>query len=357
MVGLPEIRVPMLSVIVCTYNRIGLLPACLNALMLQTIRDDIEVIVIDDGSKQDTASVVTSYDIVYVALETNQGLSAARNVGISRAQAPIIAFTDDDVIVPPNWCKSLLVAWGEAPSETCAIGGAVFVAETTSLTQRYLTRHNPLSPVELDVAYAETFFERLRAYFRSESVQVQFPRPVYSLVGANMSFAREALSEVEGFDSSIRFGGDEELVCVNLRKKFGNKTILYYPSIIVAHVFDSRLRDTLRRSFLYGVSSGRTWARNGGIPGLRPIGGLSMVSFLLTAPVSIMGALFVSLLFPFSMWYRWVRDAIYERNSELIVYPLIALAQELCSNFGLFVGWRRERRKGNSPQPRSVGAS
>lgn len=348
-------RAPQISVVVCTYNRTKLLPASLTGLMLQTIRDQIQVIVVDDGSTQDTASVVDEYDVEFVALGTNQGLSAARNAGVTRARAPIVAFTDDDVVVPPHWCESLLEAWNEAPPQTFAIGGTVTVAEVTSLTQRYLTRHNPLSPIELDVAHAKTFLERLRAYLKSESAQYLPVRPVYSLVGANMSFTRHALVEVGGFDPSIRFGGDEELVCVNLRRTFGDQSILCYSSIVVAHYFDPRLRDTLRRAFLYGFSNGRTWARNGGIPGLRPVGGLFVVSLVLTAPISIFGAVLISLFVPFTMWRRWVTAAFSERNPEVIMYPLLALAQELCSNIGFFVGWQKERRERRGDKPSQEG--
>jgi hypothetical protein len=313
--------------------------------MLQTIRDEVQFIVVDDGSTEDTASVVANYDVEFVVLDRNQGLSAARNAGISLAHAPIVAFTDDDVVVPPDWCESFIDAWAGAPIGTCAIGGAVTVAETTSFTQRYLTRHNPLSPIELDVAHAKTFVERLRAYAKSEAGREMSIRPVFSLVGANMSFTRNALLEVGGFDPSIRFGGDEELVCVNLRAKFGNQSVLFDPSVVVAHHFDTRLSDTLRRSFLYGTSNGRTWTRDGGVPGLRPVGGLFVVSLAITAPISLVGAVIVSLLIPLAMWNRWVRASLLERNPEVGLYPLLALAQELCANIGFFVGWERERRR------------
>lgn len=336
---------PALSIVVCTYNRARLLPMSLDGLMSQTVREKIEVIVIDDGSTQDIASVVADYAIDFVALGTNQGLSAARNTGVARASAPIVAFIDDDVTVPPDWCESLLQAWKEAPGSTRAIGGTVTVAEITSVTQRYLARRNPLAPIELDVAHAETFPQRVRAYLKSESTPHLAIRPVYSLVGANMSFIREALLEVGGFDPTIRFGGDEELVCVNLRKKFGDRSILCYSSIEVAHHFDPRLRDTLRRARVYGYSNGRTWARNGGIPGLRPVGGLFVVSLMLTTPVSIVGAVVFSLLIPFAMWRRWLRVSLNERDPELVLYPLIALAQELFSNVGFVMGWRAERRR------------
>ena len=338
----PKMSEPILSIVICTFNRVKLLSSCLSGLMSQTIRQQIQVIVVDDGSSQDTSSVVEKFDVDFVALESNQGLSAARNAGIAIARASIIAFTDDDVIVPPDWCESLFNAWNKAPAGTYAIGGTVTVAEVSSLTQRYLTHHNPLSPIDLDVAHAKTFMGRLRAYVRSESGTNQTTRPVYSLVGANMSFTRKALDAVGGFDPSIRFGGDEELVCVNLRRQFGDQSIVCYPSIAVAHNFDPRFRDTMRRAFQYGFSSGRSWARTGGLPSLRPVGGLFVVSLIVIAPFSIVGAMVISLLIPFSLWHRWIKVSFCDRKPEAMMYPLLALTQELSSNVGLLVGWRKE---------------
>jgi glycosyltransferase involved in cell wall biosynthesis len=339
-----ESDVPSLTVVVCTFNRSELLPACLDGLIAQTIFDTIQVIVVDDGSTQDITSVVADYDVEFVELGVNRGLSYARNAGIARARASIIAFTDDDIIVPPNWCELLLGAWKESPDGTQAIGGVVTVAEVHSFTQRYLNLHNPLASIESENAPGATFFERLRVYLKSDVSRVQPVRPVYSLVGANMSFTRHALSEVGGFDPAIRFGGDEEHVCKNLRKQFGDQSVLCYSSIVVAHNFDPRLRDTWRRAYQYGLSNGRTWARDGGVPSLRPVGGLFSVSLIFTAPISIIGSLLFSLLIPFVMWRRWVGASWRERNPEAIVYPLIALAQELCSNVGFFVGWIKEHR-------------
>jgi glycosyl transferase family 2 len=278
-------------------------------------------------------------------LDTNQGLSFARNAGIAQSRAPIIAFTDDDVIVPPDWCERLLGAWREAPHGTQAIGGEVTVAEVTSLNQRYLARHNPLSPIDVEIAPDASFWQRLRAYVASDSDRLQPIRHVHSLVGANMSFNRQALVDVGEFDPSIRFGGDEEHVCKNLRQRFGAESILCYSSIVVAHAFDPRLRDTLRRAYRYGVASGRTWSRDGGLPSVRPTGGLFIVSLIVAAPFSIAGALLLALLIPFVMWRRWVRTSMRDRDPEAFLYPLIALAQELCSNVGFLAGWLRESRR------------
>jgi glycosyltransferase involved in cell wall biosynthesis len=338
-----EDHVPSLTVVVCTFNRTDRLPACLDALNAQTIRETIQVVVVDDGSTQDVSSVVARYDVELIALDVNHGLSYARNAGIARARAPIVAFTDDDVVIPADWCRRLLDAWNEAPQGTQAIGGMVTVAELDSFTQRYLSHHNPLAPIESESRPGASFFERVRVYLDSDDATTPSVRHVYSLVGANMSFRRDALSQVGGFDPSIRFGGDEEHVCKNLRHHFGDQAVLCYSSISVAHSFDPRLRDTLRRAYRYGISNGRTWSRDGGVPSVRPVGGLFSVSLILAAPFSLLGAALISLLIPFIMWRRWVTASWRDHNPEAIAYPLIALAQELCANVGFIAGWRRER--------------
>jgi glycosyltransferase involved in cell wall biosynthesis len=340
-----ETVVPIMTVVVCTYNRTKLLRTSLNALSIQSIRDRVQVIVVDDGSTEDTAGVVADYAVEFVALGTNRGLSAARNAGVARARGLLVAFTDDDVIVPPDWCEALMDAWDKAPRGTRAIGGAVTVASATSITQRYLCRHNPLVPTEFDVANATTFADRLSAYLNGESDERPPIRPVYSLVGANMSFNHEALQAVGGFDPTIRFGGDEEKVCVNLRERFGDEAVIYCTSIVVAHLFERSLRDALRRSYLYGASNGRTWVRQGGIPGLRPAGGLFVTLLVVLAPISGFGAIITAFFVPFVVWRRWVKDAVYEHNAEVVTYPLFALAQELVANVGFFAGWRQERRR------------
>jgi hypothetical protein len=74
-----------------------------------------------------------------------------------------------------------------------------------------------------------------------------------------------------------------------------------------------------------------------------------VASLIFTAPLSLLGASLISLLIPFIMWRRWVSASWRERNPEAIIYPLIALAQELCANMGFLVGWRKERRRSTSP--------
>lgn len=89
---------PLVTVIIPTYKRAVLLPRVIQNVGRQTYRS-IEILVVDDGSPDDTASVVRMISdprVRYVRHETNKGLPAARNTGIREARGEYIAFIDDD---------------------------------------------------------------------------------------------------------------------------------------------------------------------------------------------------------------------------------------------------------------------
>lgn len=91
-----------ISVVIPTYNQAPLLRACLQALAEQTLpAGTYEVLVVDDGSTDDTAAVVESFGapIGLLRLPANQGRSAARNAGIRAAAGRMVVFLDSDVLV------------------------------------------------------------------------------------------------------------------------------------------------------------------------------------------------------------------------------------------------------------------
>lgn len=91
-------KTPRVSVIIPTYNRVGIVTRALDSVIAQTF-GDFEIIIVDDGSDDDTGSVVGRYSddrIRYIRHDKNGGLSKARNTGIKNARGPYIAFLDDD---------------------------------------------------------------------------------------------------------------------------------------------------------------------------------------------------------------------------------------------------------------------
>lgn len=93
-----EVKHPTVSVIIPVYNRAHLLHRALDSVVAQTFKD-IEILVIDDCSRDDPYSVIKEYKdsrIKYIKQKENQGVAAARNRGLREAQAPFVAFLDDD---------------------------------------------------------------------------------------------------------------------------------------------------------------------------------------------------------------------------------------------------------------------
>lgn len=94
-----------ISVVIPTYNRVTFLKDAIDSVLAQTFLD-FELIVVDDGSTDDTPKLLSSYNNkVRVITQTNQGPSAARNRGIETAKGEWIAFLDSDDVWKPDKLK------------------------------------------------------------------------------------------------------------------------------------------------------------------------------------------------------------------------------------------------------------
>jgi glycosyltransferase involved in cell wall biosynthesis len=97
----------LVSVVVPAYNAADSIAACIASLLNQTY-GNIEIIVSDDCSSDDTLSIISRFDdgrLVVIVSDRNRGPSAARNRGIFTAKGDIIFFTDDDTTVPNYWIE------------------------------------------------------------------------------------------------------------------------------------------------------------------------------------------------------------------------------------------------------------
>ena len=105
---------PKVSVIVPVYNGAAIIQRCLDAVASQQLAPDhFELIVVDDGSKDQTAEVVQSWFVAHPQIrgryvhQTNAGPAAARNHGAQVASAPLLLFTDGDCAPTEGWIEAL----------------------------------------------------------------------------------------------------------------------------------------------------------------------------------------------------------------------------------------------------------
>lgn len=103
----------MISFIVPIYNAEQYLPACLDSLLGQTVRD-LQIILVDDSSTDGSLAVAQRYAAqdtrIEIYVQSHAGQSAARNKGLSYVKGDYLAFVDADDTIDANWCATMLQA-------------------------------------------------------------------------------------------------------------------------------------------------------------------------------------------------------------------------------------------------------
>jgi glycosyltransferase involved in cell wall biosynthesis len=127
---------PQISIIVPIFNVERYLPACLDSLLGQTLRD-IEIICVEDCSKDSSPEILARYAaqdsrIRVVKHDTNRGLSAARNTGMCAASAPWMLFVDSDDLVSSRICERTLNAAASSGADVVFFAHAAFLDGASS---------------------------------------------------------------------------------------------------------------------------------------------------------------------------------------------------------------------------------
>jgi glycosyltransferase involved in cell wall biosynthesis len=227
-----------ISVVVTTYNRSNLLAEALTSVLNQQPGGPVyEVITVDNNSTDDTRQTIQSFidegheNLRYV-FEPRQGISYGRNAGIAAATAPIIAFTDDDVRVAPDWVSNIKRAFDEH-SEVDFVGGKIL----------------PHWPLEPPPWLTRDHWWPLALLDRGESAfYVNAGNPMV-LPTANASFRKDVFSRVGVFLPEFSSREDHELI---LRLWREGRQGLYQPTIVVtADVQPTRMTKSYHHRWNY----------------------------------------------------------------------------------------------------------
>lgn len=343
---------PAVTVVVCSRNGARTIAACLEALEKQTLHDQSQVVVVDDGSTDATGAIARRYEVDLVVHEQNRGLGEARNTGIRLARGPIVAFTDDDCIPEPTWMEALVASY--ARPEVVGVGGPVGIARVETLVHRYLADHPPLAPLELELAWRDSLHERLAIYLKAmwSPERPSHGRAVYSFAGANMSFRREALEAVGMFDPAITFGSDDEHICGRIRDHYPDSLLWFAPEATVRHDYAGTLRDLLRRNHAYGRGHARMYLTD---PTKRwpivfpvPIAALAAGVALGRSRRLALVPLAVQVALP-----QGIVGAIRHRRGQDLAYSWLRFAEELAHDAGMAGGLVAGALKGPS-RPRGA---
>ena len=214
-----------LSVVICTYNRDRFLPDVLKSLKKQSAQADVfEIVIINNNSNDKTEEISLAFqknnpqlNVTYF-IESNPGLSFARNRGIKEAKADLISFIDDDGIAREDYVTNLIESF-KKHSEYGAIGGKVIPIYEEGEEPAWMNKY--IQGVVSKVDYGDKIIDFNKKY----------------PAGCNMAFRKKLFSEFGGFNTDLVYRGDDKFVFANLREH-GVK-VIYDPNVFVNHFIDS----------------------------------------------------------------------------------------------------------------------
>jgi len=222
---------PEVSFVVIAHNEAANIVSCLSALSSQTEAPSIEVVVVDDGSQDETAALVTRFGAESPGMVTllqhavNRGRGAARETGLKAARGALIAMVDADVVLPADWlgrCATALVADG-----VDAVGG--------------------IAIPDGDVSYL----------YRQFGLRPRVVPPTVPVSGSNGLYKRRVF-EIVSVDPSLAEGED---VALNRAMEGAGLIARTLPDVTVEHRETKGFVPTVRWLYQSGVGASRQLAR------------------------------------------------------------------------------------------------
>ncbi len=212
----------VISIIIPAFNEEKNIARCLDGLRKQAgVREDCEIIVVDDGST-DTTREIAQGQGARVLAQSNQGAAAARNFGARNARGEIILFTDADCVPDSNWVAAMIEPFKE--SEVVGVGGMKKTRQT-----EFIPRF-----IQLEFDYR---YDQVRAH-----------RYIDFIDSGTAAYRREVFLKNNGFDTRLADAEDVEL---SFRLSQQGFKMAFAPGAMVYREHQTSLWEYLRLKFTY----------------------------------------------------------------------------------------------------------
>lgn len=324
----------MITVIIPAYNAAKTLGECLIRIQQQVdVPDEVEIIVVDDGSKDETAVIAQTANVRLIQTPQKQGAAAARNAGIRAAQGELICFTDADCWPRPNWLSELVKPF--MVNEVIGCKG-IYESDQPELVARFVQLEYE---DKYDLLRKETFIDFIDTY--------------------SAAYRTHALRRVGGFDEAIFYVEDQEL---SFRLAAKGEKMVFQPSAVVQHFHSSTLRGYMRKKFMIGYWKSQILRRYPN-RAVKDSHTPQVLKLQLVLAALILGFLFLGIIFPpfLIVWLllitlfvlsalpfmakAWPKD-----RAVALASPFLLFCRALGLGFGTAVGILRKAPHIDTPQ-------
>ncbi|MBI4526604.1 MAG: glycosyltransferase [Deltaproteobacteria bacterium] len=225
---------PLVSVVVPVWNGEQTIAQCLASLLkMHFPAERREILVVDNGSTDNTAAIVKRFPVRYLT-EERRGAPLARNRGIRASQGEIVAFTDADCVVSRGWLQELFRAFDQG--DVGGVAGEIFAYPPRTPAELYASRVRHLSP------------------------QKYLARPLLPFaVFANLAFRRSVFDQIGLLDEAMLTGEATDF-CTRFFRATSLR-LSYAPRAVVFHRHRSTTRGFLGQQWVYGRGHARLYIK------------------------------------------------------------------------------------------------
>jgi cellulose synthase/poly-beta-1,6-N-acetylglucosamine synthase-like glycosyltransferase len=217
----------MISVIIPAYNAASTIRDTIEALLNQNYpKNKYEIIVVDDGSEDNTVKIVKSYKRVRLIQQKHKGPAATRNLGAKKAKGSILLFTDSDCIPSRNWIRNMIESFKD--SEIVGVSGTYKTLNKESIVARFI------------------------GYEIARNHEVMKKQKYIDFIGSySAAYRKDIFLKFGGFDESfpIASGEDPEL---SFRISKAGYKMFFQPKAYVYHRHPDSLKKFLKQQFWRG---------------------------------------------------------------------------------------------------------
>jgi glycosyltransferase involved in cell wall biosynthesis len=331
---------PFTTIIVCTFNGGARISDCMDSLVRQDYdKDSYEVLVVNDGSTDNTPEVIARYPAVrLITHKKNMGVCAARNTGLQNASGGIIAYTDDDCIADAKWLSNLMKHHG---SGVMAVGGITVPYSLDVLMEKYMAETGYGNPAPIEFGKSKNplyrFFVYLKDMFSPLIVSGTDPLPVRSIYTLNASYVKEFLVKAGGWLPGFDFREDAEM-CDRLNRLFPTEKILYTKKAVITHKHRTSFFHFLKQTYFRSESTARCYIEDRKIPPVFPFPVFTLLVSAWFFFIDPLAGIISFVLLPQILYFWWLIRYMRQGKGFYLLFPYMQSALELAATLGMLRG-------------------